>query len=36
VADAAAALGGGGHPRAAGVTLDGTAGEVVAALRAVL
>lgn len=36
VAVAAAALGGGGHPRAAGVTLDGTAGEVVAALRAVL
>jgi bifunctional oligoribonuclease and PAP phosphatase NrnA len=36
VAAAAAALGGGGHPRAAGVTLDGTAGEVVAALRAVL
>ena len=36
VAAAAAALGGGGHPRAAGVTLDGTADEVVAALRAVL
>jgi phosphoesterase RecJ-like protein len=36
VAAAATALGGGGHPRAAGVTLDGTAGEVVAALRAVL
>jgi phosphoesterase RecJ-like protein len=36
VAAAAAALGGGGHPRVAGVTLDGTAGEVVAALRAVL
>jgi phosphoesterase RecJ-like protein len=36
VAAAAAALGGGGHPRAAGVTLDGTACEVVAALRAVL
>ena len=36
VAAAAAALGGGGHPRAAGVTLDGTAGEVVAALRAAL
>jgi phosphoesterase RecJ-like protein len=36
VAAAASALGGGGHPRAAGVTLDGTAGEVVAALRAVL
>jgi phosphoesterase RecJ-like protein len=36
VAAAAMALGGGGHPRVAGVTLDGTAGEVVAALRAVL
>jgi bifunctional oligoribonuclease and PAP phosphatase NrnA len=36
VAAAAKALGGGGHPRVAGVTLDGTAGEVVAALRAVL
>jgi phosphoesterase RecJ-like protein len=36
VAAAASALGGGGHPRTAGVTLDGTAGEVVAALRAVL
>ena len=36
VAAAAAALGGVGHPRAAGVTLDGTAGEVVAALRNVL
>jgi phosphoesterase RecJ-like protein len=36
VAAAASALGGGGHPRAAGVTLDGTAGEVVAAVRAVL
>ena len=36
VAAAAAALGGGGHRRAAGVTIDGTAGEVVAALRAVL
>jgi len=36
VAAAAKALGGGGHPRAAGVTLEGTAGEAVAALRAVL
>ncbi len=36
VAAAASALGGGGHTRTAGVTLDGTAGEVVAALRAVL
>jgi phosphoesterase RecJ-like protein len=36
VAAAAAALGGGGHPRAAGVTLDGTACQVVSALRAVL
>ena len=36
VAAAAKALGGGGHPRAAGVTVEGTAGEAVAALRAVL
>ena len=36
VAAAAKALGGGGHPTAAGVTLEGTAGEAVAALRAVL
>jgi bifunctional oligoribonuclease and PAP phosphatase NrnA len=36
VAEAAKALGGGGHPTAAGVTLEGTAGEAVAALRAVL
>lgn len=36
VAAAAAALGGGGHPRAAGATLDGSACQVVAALRAVL
>ena len=36
VAAAAGALGGGGPPRAAGVTLDGTAAEVVAALRSVL
>lgn len=36
VAAAAKALGGGGHPAAAGVTVEGTAGEAVAALRAVL
>ena len=36
VAAAAVALGGGGHPRAAGATLDGDVTEVVAALRAVL
>jgi bifunctional oligoribonuclease and PAP phosphatase NrnA len=36
VAAVAKALGGGGHPRAAGVTVEGTAGEAVAALRAVL
>ncbi|GEL26468.1 phosphoesterase [Pseudonocardia sulfidoxydans NBRC 16205] len=36
VATAAVALGGGGHPRAAGVTLDGDPDDVLARLRAAL